>query len=116
MLKRVAAHWLIVRHGEVKTCAGVSLDHEGVVREIFSLADVSCEPAGTTFLDGYIAPFLADVSTVPADELKNYLQDVARLNNASLCVGAAATLFNYSVAEDGTVVVTSISDLFTNKK
>lgn len=116
MLKCVAAHWLVVNDCCLMPCSGVGLDEDGIVRRVFALADASVEPASTTFVDGYVAPFSANVQNVAPDGLRAFLLDAARKNGKSLRVGCPAELFNYSVSESGAVSVAPLAGLFTNKK
>ncbi len=115
MLKRVAAHWLVIGGEKALPCAGVAVDSAGVVTEIFSLDDARFEPAETTFVDGFVAPFLADVSAVEPDGLKVFLLTCAAKFDASIRVGSPAQLFNYFISEGGQVVATSLDGLLMNK-
>ncbi|MBO4333012.1 MAG: hypothetical protein J5875_07595 [Paludibacteraceae bacterium] len=115
MLKRFAAHWLVVDAENAIPCAVVSIDERGVVAEIFRLADFTCEPSGTTFVDGFIAPFLSDTTNVAPKDLKAFLLDCAGRLDASIIVGSCTRLFNYSVSQEGKIVVTPINDFITIK-
>ncbi len=112
MNKRVAAHFLLVSADRVVRLGGVGADADGRISEVFSLVDAQYEPANTTFVDGWIAPFLIDVAGLKSDGLPEALLLFARQNGVAITVGNAATLFNYTVQEDGSVSATSLLPYF----
>lgn len=103
MLRGFASHFLLVSPSEVLRRGGVLVNDEGVLKSSFSLDDVQVEPANTSFLDGWIAPFLMDVKDVVPATLQTSLLKVAQSQNAVMRVGEKVALFNYYSDGDGIV-------------
>lgn len=108
MVRRFASHWLLASEHNIIPNGGVSFSDDNRVAGVFSLNDVSVEPANTVFVDGWLAPFYIAADNLSAADLRNALVSFAKQNGCSFVNGSPGVLFNFTPQPDGRVVVTKL--------